>query len=91
MTQTLLPLQKVAEKATWLESAMSQWPLVAPQVPDEFTSADVHYLIPEPANHNLYGALFKRLQSAGLIRFDRYEKSTRPERRGGVTGVWRKI
>lgn len=78
------------KKATWLESAMSQYPIVAPQIPAEFTSADVHGFFGEPVNHNLYGALFKKLQAEGFIKFERYIKSTRPERRGGVTGLWRK-
>lgn len=78
-------------KATWLESAMTQYPIVAPQMPMEITSKHIREKLGQPARKSDCASLFRKLQAAKLVEFARYEKSDRPERRGGATVVWRRL
>lgn len=91
------PIEKAARKATWLETALTQYPIIAPQLPDEFSNNQAHDLFqkvkaPDGFIHpNWYGTLFRKLQAKGLIQFAGYTKSTRKERKGGVVALWRKV
>lgn len=53
----------------------------------EFTADEIHPLVSEPDNKNLYGILFavikKHLEKVG------YRPSSRPEANGRVVAVWR--
>ena len=52
-----------------------------PFLPDE--------IMPELASRRALGPIFKRLADEGLIEFVGYATSTRPERHGAPTRLWR--
>lgn len=55
----------------------------------EFSSDDLHAILPEPDNDNLYGVLVARLRCAGAILRVGSVKSTRPSANGRHVGLYR--
>jgi hypothetical protein len=53
----------------------------------EFCADDLHSMLGEPENVNLYGILFAKLRP--MLFHVGYKKSERPERNGGLVRVWK--
>lgn len=49
-----------------------------------FTADDLHSIVPEPDNPNLFGVLVAKLSSAGLIR----RIGSQPSKRAAANGRW---
>lgn len=85
MTQLPLPLTFI--KSDWIGAA---GPVVLSSMRGrEFTSDDLHPLLPEPAEPNWFGALMAKLKRSGDIHKTGYRSSARKERNGGLVAVWR--
>lgn len=54
----------------------------------EWTADDLHGIIPEPENPNLYGALVQKLCKSGKIKQVGFKKSTRPAANGRWVQIW---
>jgi hypothetical protein len=55
----------------------------------EFTTDDLHPLLPPPANKNWYGVLIAKLKKAGSIEYVGHRKSARAQANGRKVSVWK--
>lgn len=85
-TQFQLPLTDL--KREWIADSA---PVVveAMRGRGEFTTDDVHGLVPEPSEPNWTGALMALLRNTGQIERAGYRQSQRPSANGRVVAVWR--
>lgn len=84
MTQLALDLSRI--KRTWLDAAA---PVVLDQMRGkQFCADDVHGIVPEPDNVNLFGVLMASLSSRGLITRVGSKPSQRKERNGAYVGIY---
>lgn len=75
-------------KRAWIDDCAPRLALILPQL-GEFTSDDLHRILPSPEHPNWYGVLLAKLKCAGLVECVGYRPSARKERNGGVLRVWR--
>lgn len=91
MTQTLLPLQKVAEKNAWVGRMKSGFTTFF-RVGTKFDVDKLHDVFAEPGQPNAWGALVNALKEEGHIRkTGRYYPSARPEANGRIIWEWEVI
>lgn len=74
-------------KRAWLDDCEPRLALILPQL-GEFTSDELHRILPKPEHPNWFGVLLANLKCAGLIECVGYRSSARKERNGGVLRVW---
>jgi hypothetical protein len=55
----------------------------------QFTSDDLHGLLPEPTEKNWFGVMLAVLKNTGRIQRVGYQPSERPEANGRPIAVWR--
>jgi hypothetical protein len=55
----------------------------------DFTADELHGLLEQPDNPNLFGALMAKLRCSKRIQHVGFATSKRPERNGGTVRVWR--
>ena len=86
MTQPELQLCDL--KRNWISEAYSA---IAPDALGEFTSDDLHRLLPVPAQPNWMGALLAKLRCAGRFVEVGRRKSERPEANGRKVTIWKVV
>ena len=86
VTAMTTQLDLIAERSSWCQTH-------AQTVLDafrgrEFCADDLHGLIPEPSEPNLWGALMKKLRGSGKIKAVGVTTSQRPSRNGGLVRIY---
>lgn len=86
MTEHTLELATL--KRDWVEESATQLALLLPQLGD-FSTDELHPVLPKPDHNNWYGVLMAKLKNEGLIERVNAKPSNRPEANGRLISVWR--
>jgi hypothetical protein len=72
----------------WLTNALAAFPAL--ELPDVFTSDDLHAVLPPPAHPNHFGVLCSNLERKGAITYVKHVQSKRKEANGRKISAWMK-
>ena len=76
---------------SWVDEALAVIVRAKCDLPETFTTDDLHAILPAPEHPNWYGVLLAKLRNSGVVEKFGYKPSARKSANGRVVAVWRRV